>query len=177
MSSRFIRLNRLYNILKESIDFENAQAVPIKTNTETRVNIEGLDVGIRIEQFPNEGYRVYLPPKTTLYKNFNPKTYYNLGFDISDLTTQTFKSDYKTLSKILGIIVKSTLNWIKQNKPEVLTIMPDADSDREFEKKLSIYASILNNNESLLNSMGYSWDKGRIFGGKLGLFIKKKSLK
>ena len=177
MSSRFIRLNRLYNILKESIDFENAQAVPIKTNTDTRVNIEGLDVGIRIEQFPNEEYKVYLPPNTILYKNFNPKTYYNLGFDINDLTTQTFKSDYKTLSKILGIIVKSTLNWIKQNKPDVLTILPEGGSDREFERKISIYASILNNNESLLNSMGYSWDKGKIFNGKLGLFIKKKPLK
>jgi hypothetical protein len=176
MSTRIIRLNRLYNILKESIDFENAQSLPIKTNTETRFDIEGLNVGIRIEQFPKEG-KVYFPSNTILYKNFNPKTYYNLGFDVQDSTSQLIKTDYKTLSKILGIIVKSTLNWIKQNKPEVLTIMPDASSDREFEKKLSIYASILNNNESLLNSIGYSWDKGRIFDGKLGLFIKKKPLK
>jgi len=176
MSSRFIRLNRLYNILKESIDFENAPSLPIKTNTETRFDIEGLDVGIRIEQFPNES-KVYFQPNTILYKNFDPKTYYNLGFDVQDSTSQLIKTDYKTLSKILGVIVKSTLNWVKQNKPDVLTIMPDARSDREFEKKLSIYASILNNNESLLNSIGYSWDKGRIFDGKLGLFIKKKPLK
>ena len=118
MSTRIIRLNRLYNILKESIDFENAPSLPIKTNAETRVNIEGLDVGVRIEQFPNEG-KIYFQPNTILYKNFDPKTYYNLGFDVQDLTSQLIKTDYKTLSKILGIIVKSTLNWIKQNKPEV----------------------------------------------------------
>jgi len=176
MSSRFIRLNRLYNILKESIDFENAVSLPIKLNTETRFDIEGLDVGMRIEQFPEEG-KVFFSPNTILYKNFNPKTYYNLGFDVENLTTQTFTSDYKTLSKILGVIVKSTLNWVKQNKPKVLTIAPDSSSDKEFEKKLSIYASILNNNEQLLNSIGYSWDKGKIFNGKTGLFIIKKPLK
>ena len=176
MSSRFIRLDRLYNILKESIDFENAVSLPIKVNTETRFNIEGLDVGIRIERFPEEG-KVYFPPNAILYKNFNPETYYNLGFDIQDSTSQLIKTDYKTLSKILGVVVKSTLNWIKQNKPDVLMMIPDGSSSREFEKKLSIYASILNNNEQLLNSIGYSWDKGRIYNGKMCLFITKKPAK
>jgi hypothetical protein len=111
--------------------------------------------------------------KEQIDTELNDDSNYNVGFDIEDNTIQTYKTDYKTLSKILGTVVKSTLTWIKQNKPEVITIMPEGKDESEFSKKLNIYASILQGNESLLNSIGYYWDKTKI-ANKPGLYIAKK---
>ena len=84
-------------------------------------------------------------PKSILANNFNHNTYYNLGFDVDESTTQVTKTNYKTLSKILGIIVKSTLEWIKQNKPDVVTMIPEGGSDKEFEKNEYINSINFNN--------------------------------
>jgi hypothetical protein len=172
MSTRAIKYTTLYNTLKESIDFENSPSLPLKLDQDTRFNVGGLDVGMKVERYPQDG-DVLFKYNSVLSNNFDPETYYNVGFDIEDNTIQTYKTDYKTLSKILGTVVKSTLTWIKQNKPEVLTIMPEGKDESEFSKKLNIYASILQGNESLLNSIGYYWDKTKI-ANKPGLYIAKK---
>jgi hypothetical protein len=172
MSVRNIKYTTLYNVLKEAIDFENSPSLPLKLDQDTRFGVSGLDAGMKIERYPQDG-KVMFRPNSILYNNFNPKTYYNVGFDIEDNTVQTYKTDYKTLSRILGTVVKSTLTWIKQNQPEVITIMPEGRNESEYSKKLNIYASILQGNESLLNSIGYYWDKTKI-GSKPGLYIAKK---
>lgn len=175
MSTHILKYTELYKKLEESIDFENAPTLPLKVNNIIRTEIEGLDVGIMLEKFP-EGYELYFRPNTILRNKFNPEEYYNLGFDIDESTTQVKKSDYKTLSKILGVVVKSTLGWIKQNKPHVITMIPEGASDKEFEKKLSIYYSILYNNKNLLSNIGYVVDKGRTADGKSMAYIAKKEL-
>jgi hypothetical protein len=175
MSTHIIKYTELYKKLEESIDFENAKAIPLNVDKRSRANIEGLNVGIELERFP-EGYELYFRPNTILRNKFNNKGYYNLGFDIDESTTQVQKSDYKTLSKILGVVVKSTLEWIKQNKPDVITMIPEGGSDKEFEKKLSIYYSILYNNKDLLTNIGYVVDKGKIATGKSMVYIANKEL-
>jgi len=175
MSTHIIKYTELYKKLEESIDFENAPSIPLKVNTISRTEIEGFDVGIQIERYTEE-YKVYFRPKSILANNFNHNAYYNLGFDVDDSTTQVTKTNYKTLSKILGIIVKSTLEWIKQNKPDVVTMIPEGGSDKEFEKKLSIYYSILYNNKDLLSSIGYIVDKGKTTTGKSMVYIARKDL-
>ena len=175
MSTHIIKYTKLYKKLEESIDFENAKAIPLTVDKVSRTNIEGLDVGIGLEKFP-EGYEVYFRPNTILRNKFNTQGYYNLGFDIDESTTQVQKSDYKTLSRVLGVVVKSTLEWIKKNKPDVVTMIPEGGSDKEFEKKLSIYFSILYNNKDLLSSIGYTVDKGRIATGKSMVYIANKKL-
>jgi hypothetical protein len=172
MSTRDIKYTTLYNTLKESINYENALSLPLKLNQDIRFDVEGLDVGMKIERF-EEGGEVMFSPNSILYNKFNPKTYYNVGFDIEDNTVQTYKTNYKTLAKILGIVVKSTINWVKQNNPEVVTIIPAGKDQNESSKKLNIYASILQGNEAALDSIGYYWDKSR-FMGKPGLYIAKK---
>jgi hypothetical protein len=111
-----------------------------------------------------------------LYNNFNHNKYYNLGFDVDEAQTQVAKTDYKTLSKILGIVVKSTLEWIKKNKPDVVTMIPEGGSDKEFEKKLSIYYSILYNNNDLLSSIGYTADRGVTSTSRPFVYIASKDL-
>jgi len=171
MSVRDLKYQTLYNTLKESIDFDKAQSFPLTVNRDVRFKVEGLDVGVKIERFENGGESMF-PPNSILYKNFNPKTYYNIGFDIEDSTTQQYKTNYKTLAKILGIVVKSTIDWIEQNQPKVVTIIPTGKDEKESNKKLNIYASVLQGNNTLLNSIGYYWDQTR-FNNNPGLFISK----
>jgi hypothetical protein len=166
-----IKYNTLYNQLAESIDFEKSTPISLKLNQDVRFKVKDLDVGVKIEKFDYDG-KIMFQQGSILYNKFNPNTYYNIGFDIEDSTIQKYKTDYTTLANILGIVVKSTLEWIKQNSPDVVTVIPFGKNDIESKKKLSIYASILHGNESLLNSIGYYWDTSK-FMGKSGLYIAK----
>jgi hypothetical protein len=171
MSSKSLGHYKIYSKLKESIDFENATSIPLKINIRSVLEVEGLELGIMVEQFTDDNIGVF-KEGTILYNEFDPKTYYNLGFDINESTNQTKKTNYKTLSKVLGIVVKSTLNWIKSKNPQVITIIPGGSNQKEFNSKLSIYASILENNKSYLDNIGYSWDYYQFTTGK-GLYIRK----
>jgi len=171
MSINKIKYNTLYNQLEESIDFEKSIPITLKLNQDVRFKVKDLDVGVKIEKFDHDG-KIMFQQGTILYNKFNPNTYYNIGFDIEDSTIQKYKTDYNTLANILGIVVKSTLEWIKQNNPDVVTVIPFGKNVIEAKKKLSIYASILHGNESLLNSIGYYWDTSK-FMGKPGLYIAK----
>lgn len=173
MSSRTLKHLQLYEQLSEAIDFENAPALPLKVDSTTRTNILGLDVGIQIEHFPEDG-QYYLRPGTLLYDKYNDR-YYNVGFDIDESTVQVQKTNYIVLANILGTVVKTTLNWVKNNKPDVLTIIPAGGIDKEFQKKLSIYAAILEKNKYLLDNLGYTWDYYKFTPGK-GLYMIKKEL-
>jgi hypothetical protein len=128
---------------------------------------------MQIERFP-KSYKNYFRSGTTLYDKFN-KNYYNVGFDIDESNVQVQKTDYKALASVLGVVVKSTLEWIKENGPDVLTVMPTAGTPREFDKKLSIYAAILEKNQAMLDNLGYTWDYYRFNSGK-GVYIAKKEL-
>jgi hypothetical protein len=152
MSINKIKYNTLYNQLAESIDFEKSTPIALKLNQDVRFKVKDLDVGVKIEKFDHDG-KIMFQRGSILYNKFNPNTYYNIGFDIEDSTIQKYKTDYNTLANILGIVVKSTLEWIKQNNPDVVTVIPFGKNDIEAKKKLSIYASILHGNESLLNSI------------------------
>lgn len=158
MSINKIKYNTLYNQLAESIDFENSTPITLKLDQDVRFKVKDLDVGVKVERFSYVS-KIMFQRGSILYNKFNPNTYYNIGFDIEDSTIQKYKTNYTTLAttlaNILGIVVKSTLEWIKQNNPDVVTIMPAGKNDIESKKKLSIYASILHGNESLLNSIGY----------------------
>jgi hypothetical protein len=169
MSNKFIKYNKLYNILKESIEWENAEDLNLKTNTFSTFTIDGYKVEVIVENFP-EDKKDFFPKNSIIYNNFNPKTYYNFGFSIEGQTTQQYVTNYKVLAKILGILVKSLFTWIKQNSPDVITIIPEGKNERENRKKLSIYGSILQGNEAELKSMGYMFDG--IMGTKY-LTIKK----
>lgn len=173
MSTRILKHLQLYSQLSEAIDFENAIALPLQVNTSTRTTIGGLDLGMRIERFPPDS-KIYFKINTILYNKFN-NNYYNVGFDIDESNVQVQKTHYKTLASILGVVVKSSLRWIKENKPDVLTVIPEAGNTREFTKKLSIYASILATNQSLLDNLGYTWDYYNFTSGK-GIYIAKKEL-
>ena len=175
MSTHILKYTKLYKKLEESIDFENAPAISLNVNNISRRKIEGFDVGIQIEKY-TEDHKPYFRPGSILYNNFNHNKYYNLGFDVDEAQTQVAKTDYKTLSKILGIVVKSTLEWIKKNKPDVVTMIPEGGSDKEFEKKLSIYYSILYNNNDLLSSIGYTADRGVTSTGRPFVYIASKDL-
>jgi hypothetical protein len=166
-----IKYNTLYNQLAESIDFEKSTPITLKLDQDVRFKVKDLDVGVKVERFGHVG-EIMFQRGSILYNKFNPNTYYNIGFDIEDSTIQKYKTDYTTLANILGIVVKSTLEWIKQNNPDVVTIIPAGKNDTESKKKLSIYASILHGNESLLNSIGYYWDNSKLMG-KSGLYIAK----
>lgn len=173
MSTRTLKHLQLYEQLAEVIDFENAVALPLQVDNTTRTTINGLDLGMQIEHFTPE-HRPYFKPGTILYNKFNDN-YYNVGFDIDESNVQVQKTDYKALASVLGVVVKSALRWIKENNPDVLTVMPAAGTPREFAKKLSIYAAILEKNQALLNSLGYTWDYYRFIPGK-GVYIAKKEL-
>lgn len=173
MSIRILKHLQLYEQLAEVIDFENAVALPLRVNTPTRTTVGGLNLGMQIEHFP-ESYKPYFRPGTILYDKFSNK-YYNIGFDIDESNVQVLKTDYKALAGILGIVVKSTLKWVKENNPDVLTLMPTAGTTREFDKKLIIYAAILQKNQALLDSLGYTWDYYKFNSGK-GVYIAKKEL-
>lgn len=173
MSTRTLKHLQLYEQLSEAIDFENASAVPLRVNAPTRTTIGGLDLGMQIERFP-KSYKNYFRSGTTLYDKFN-KNYYNIGFDIDQSNVQVQRTDYKALASVLGVVVKSTLEWVKENGPDVLTVMPTAGTPREFDKKLSIYAAILEKNQAMLDSLGYTWDYYRFNSGK-GVYIAKKEL-
>lgn len=173
MSTRILKHLQLYEQLSEAIDFENAPALPLRVNTPTRTTIGGLDLGMQIEHFP-EDYKPYFRAGTILYDRFN-NNYYNVGFDIDESNVQVEKTDYKALASVLGVVVKSTLKWVKENLPDVLTVMPTAGTSREFDKKLSIYAAILEKNQALLDNLGYTWDYYKFNSGK-GVYIAKKEL-
>ena len=173
MSTRTLKHLQLYEQLSEAIDFENAVALPLRVNAPTRTTVGGLNLGMQIERFPKT-YKPYFRPGTILYDKFN-NNYYNVGFDIDESNVQVQKTDYKALASVLGVVVKSTLRWIKENNPDVLTVMPTAGTSREFAKKLSIYAAILEKNQTLLDSLGYTWDYYRFNSGK-GVYIAKKEL-
>lgn len=173
MSTRTLKHLQLYEQLSEAIDFENAVALPLRVNAPTRTTVGGLNLGMQIERFPKT-YKPYFRPGTILYDKFN-NNYYNVGFDVDESNVQVQKTDYKALASVLGVVVKSTLRWIKENNPDVLTVMPTAGTSREFAKKLSIYAAILEKNQTLLDSLGYTWDYYRFNSGK-GVYIAKKEL-
>lgn len=173
MSTGILKHLQLYEQLSEAIDFENAPALPLQVNTPTQTTITGLNLGMQIERF-SKTYKPCFRTGTTLYDKFN-NNYYNVGFDIDDSTVQVQKTDYKALAGVLGVVVKSTLRWIKENNPDVLTVMPTAGTPREFNKKLSIYASILQKNQTLLDNLGYTWDYYKFITGK-GLYIAKKEI-
>jgi geranylgeranyl pyrophosphate synthase len=101
MSTHILKYTKLYKKLEESIDFENAPAISLNVNNISRRKIEGFDVGIQIEKY-TEDHKPYFRPGSILYNNFNHNKYYNLGFDVDEAQTQVAKTDYKTLSKILG---------------------------------------------------------------------------
>ncbi len=173
MSTRTLKHLQLYEQLSEAIDFENAVALPLQVNAPTRTTVGGLNLGMQIERFPKT-YKPYFRPGTILYDKFN-NNYYNIGFDVDESNVQVQKTDYKALASVLGVVVKSILRWIKENNPDVLTVMPTAGTSREFAKKLSIYAAILEKNQTLLDSLGYTWDYYRFNSGK-GVYIAKKEL-
>ena len=169
MSNKFIKYNKLYNILKESIEWENAKDIGLITNVFSKFIVDGYQVEAVIENFP-QNMRDFFPKDSILYNNFNPNTYYNFGFSIDLQTTQQYVTNYKVLAKILGILTKSLFTWIKQNTSEVITIVPEGKNERENRKKLSIYGSILQGNEAELKNIGYTFDG--IMGSKY-LTIKK----
>jgi len=173
MTTRTLKHLQLYDQLSEAIDFENAPALPLKPGVTTQIDIQGLNLDIQVEQYPPD-YISYFRPGTILYNKFNDN-YYNIGFGIDEAGIQVQKTDYKVLAKILGVVVRSTLQWVKQNKPDVLTLLPVGGTDREFSKKLSIYASILQKNQNLLDNLGYTWDYYKFRTGN-GLYIAKKEL-
>jgi hypothetical protein len=173
MSTRILKHLQLYEQLSEAIDFENAVALPLQVDTLTQVNIQGLNLDMQVEHFPPD-YKNYFRPGTILYSKFNDN-YYNIGFGIDEAGIQVQKTDYKVLANILGVVVKSTLQWLKKNKPDVLTLLPVGGTDREFNKKLSIYGSILQKNQNLLDTLGYTWDYYKFTSGK-GLYVAKKEL-
>jgi len=170
MSNKFIAYSKLYDILKESIDWKNAIEIPLTTNRFVDFDVEGFKVGMKIENFP-ESERDFFSKDSILYNNFNSKTFYNFGFDIEGRVEQQYKTNYRTLSKILGIITKSLFSWTKKNQPEVVTIFPAGNDERENKKKLSIYGSILQGNEEELKSMGYAFDGNM---GRTNYLIIKK---
>lgn len=171
MSTRFLTMYKIYSIIKESIDYENAQSIPLKINQKVIKDINGYNLGIVVEKIGNEHKNIF--PKTSgLYINFDPNTYYNVGFDIDGKVEQTQKTDYKVLSKILGVVIKSTIDWIKTNQPEVITIFADGATPKEREKKLNIYGSVLAGDRYKLENIGYHWDFITLNGEK-GLYIAK----
>jgi hypothetical protein len=156
MSNKEIKYQRLYELLKESIDWEQSISIPLSLNRRVNREILGYDLGMMIQNYPSE-FKGKLKKDSILYNDYNPKTYFNFGFDINNETTQQYRTDYKILSKILGIATKSLLNWIKNNNPDVVTVFADGLNDREERKKLSIYGSILQGNEQELKNMGYTY--------------------
>jgi hypothetical protein len=72
------------------------------------------------------------------------------------------KTNYRVLSKILGVVVKSLFEWIKYNNPKIITVFASGNDSREERKKLSIYGSILQGNSKELKELGY------VFGGNIG---------
>lgn len=163
---------QLYNSLKESIDFENARDLNLRTDVVEKIRIKGMKVEIAIFKLRNTDL---FKEDSILYNKFNDK-YYSLGFAVEDSETQVTKTDYRTLARILGIIAKSTLEWVKKNNPDVILVGPSGASKREINKKLSIYTSILERNRSLMDSLGYFWDYIDLnYRGK-SAYIAKKSL-
>ena len=79
MSNKFIKYNKLYNILKESIEWENAKDIGLITNVFSKFIVDGYQVEAVIENFP-QNMRDFFPKDSILYNNFNPNTYYNIKY-------------------------------------------------------------------------------------------------
>jgi len=172
MSTKAFKYRQVYETLKESIDYQNADIVPLQVGEETTFEVEGMTVEIELALIPEES-KVLFSAKSILYNEFEEGEYFNIGFSIEDSVTQKYKTNYRTLAKILGIVVKSTVLWIQQNNPKVVIIVPKGKDKSETEKKLNIYASILQANEPVLDQLGYYWDTGR-FGTYRGIYIASR---
>lgn len=161
MSNKEFKYEKLYRILEESIDYENSDSIPLKLNQIVETTIEGYNIGMMIENYkPKDIYK--FDKGSILYNNFNPKTYYNFGYDVNKSTVQQVQTDYRVLSKVLGVVIKSLIEWIKNNNPEIITLFADSKSDKERIKKLSIYGSILQSRKDELKRLGY------VYSGNMG---------
>ncbi|MEK6883487.1 MAG: hypothetical protein AABY22_27920, partial [Nanoarchaeota archaeon] len=76
---------------------------PLKINQKITKDINGYNLGIMIERIENEN-KIIFPKMSGLYDNFNPNTYYNIGFDIDGNVEQTKKTDYKVYN--LGSFIR-----------------------------------------------------------------------
>lgn len=159
MSNKVLKYKKLYEFLEESIDFRSSEGVPLSTNSRSEIEVEGKQLGIEVEDIRPSNLDSLFRKGTNLYNRYIPGQYFNVGFDINDFTTQQEKTDYHTLAKILGIVVKSIFTWIKENEPDVVTIFADGSTEQESRKKLVIYASILQGNPELLSNPKYVWEK------------------
>lgn len=158
MSTKILRYLTLYDHLKESIEFEKAQSVELSTGKRVQVNIEGKEVGIKVEGILPRHLSQLFKKGSNLYNDYEMKgSYFNVGFDVEGVTKQVDKTNYKTLAKILGVVVKSLSEWLKEVQPEVVTIFADGDTSREKRKKLIIYTSILQGNPQIIK--GYTWEQ------------------
>ncbi len=171
MSINFLKYNQLYALLREAIDFEKATPVELKTGVESNFKVEDIAVGIKVEKYPSEG-KLYFRPGTSLYSDFSSDTYYNFGFDVEGSTSRVQEEDYKVFVSIIGVAIKSLLNWIEKNNAEVITLIPDDDDKNLKLKKLHVYGAILKGKKSSLQNIGYGWDFYNFTSGK-GIYIKK----
>jgi hypothetical protein len=177
MSKNKTLYNKLYNKLYESIDWDKEKSFPLKINSETKIKIDDDRIlSILIEKFPPNGGEYVFGSGSKLNKDFSERgDYYNLGFAINGQGTQHTKSDYKVLSQVLRMVVSSTLDFIKAKKPNFIMIVTQGENNKELSKKLSIYASIMSNNEPLLNSLGYTWGRDKTKSKQDYIYILKNN--
>lgn len=175
MTSRQHKHVTIYNKLSESIDYDSAKAVPIKLNQFTKIEVGDLDAAIILQKYDEDQADMILLDGSILREKYNDN-YYNVGFSVDYSMTQVKRTDYRTLAKLLGIVVKSTINWVIKNKPDVLTIGATGATDREHDKKIAIYGAILDKNLPLMEKHGYFWDYTKFDIIGKGMFIAKKSL-
>jgi hypothetical protein len=150
-----IKLEQIAAKLTEGVDLENVQPLPLSLNQRTTFQYNGTTYGMMIEPHDNNS-RDWLPK--TVPSDEVLVGYYNFGFDYEGFTQRQVKQSYKDLAQPLAVIVKSLIEWIRRNQPEMVTLYADGATPEERKKKLNLYVSLLNRESSLLNGLGYTWD-------------------
>jgi hypothetical protein len=135
-------------------------------NYEFIININNIPVTVDVlfEQFNSEEERL-------LYLGHVLKDYedcYNLAFGIQDIDTQVYKTDYKTLLKILSTVIDILKQFIKKYSPSAILIHP-TEKNSISKAKDNLYKAFIDNKISQIP--GYQY-----IGGNKGHIIKKENI-
>lgn len=155
MSTRILLLEKISNMLDESIDIDKVKSIPLKLDDRVSFEHDGYEYGMMIQKIENENRSIF-PKIFTLPKNL--EGYYNFGFDVNGLTAREETKSYKEIAKPLSIIIKSLLDWMQNNNPYLITVFADSKTTEEKVKKIGLYGTILHREKNRLESLGYYWD-------------------
>ena len=150
-----VKLEQIASLLTEGVDLQDVKPVQLAIGRRVEFEYEGKTFGMMVQPY-GEDTRDWLPTVVPLDRDL--KGYYNFGFDFEGLTQREKKQSYKELAKPLATIVKSFMAWLKQKRPEMVTLYADGATAEERQKKLNLYVALLNRESSTLNSLGYTWD-------------------